>query len=636
MNNNENIIFSGDGKGLSFRKFKHLLLLIHGEEISKADIIRKLRNNALEYAATLDTNLTAMEIIEDLKDAFDIGDSDDLTELTKLGEYKYNTLDILIGKFLSKCSAVDISEKFKIQLFYSAVGTELGIEITKCAPKSLKRAIDIAKSCEDGSIRIKGRSMYTGQLVAKTLQEFGNQRYLGSGSGYSSTSPQYVTSQNEQQSIESEEISTPIFKNQYYNRSPQMSPQSSPYKAPQNQVNSITKFCKYCKKKGHVIQECWSKDKNNNNNYNNRTNSITMVNNSTINSIGIDSMNAALLINNKNVRGLIDTGSSLTIVWESIAKKLKLKIENKQYSVKSASNNEIKIIGISNTTIKLGKALARVKVNVVKDNDTSIDCIFGIDTIIGLNLVIDFKEMIIKNLEFNVGTKLISKETQPCIQTIFKTVSDYSNNNNNNNNNKSSKSELLTDTDHLIENFNSHHILSIKSCPTIEEQLPIDYDIPEFLFQEPIDSPITSNLPLKSISLNQTENSIIKSQITSIQPLIRNPCTNLSRLDFAHNFAQIVNNNFKRPCLIKDNLGKDQLSQINKKVSRSNIQVGDYVYLQSTVGPVKLNKSWEGLFKVHERVSDLKFKLVLDNIKNHDVFYIKRLKNFFQLKGGDM
>ncbi|KAM9946473.1 hypothetical protein ACTFIT_004784 [Dictyostelium discoideum] len=611
MNNNENIIFSGDGKGLSFRKFKHLLLLIHGEEISKADIIRKLRNNALEYAATLDTDLTAMEIIEDLKDAFDIGDSDDLTELTKLGEYKYNTLDILIGKFLSKCSAVDISEKFKIQLFYSAVGTELGIEITKCAPKSLKRAIDIAKSCEDGSIRMRGRSMYTGQLVAKTLQEFGTQKYLGSRSGYT-TSPQYVTSQTEQ-STETEVLATPIYKNQTY------SPQSSPYKAPQNQVNSITKFCKYCKKKGHVIQECWSKDKNNNNNYNNRTNSITMVNNSTINSIGIDSMNAALLINNKNVRGLIDTGSSLTIVWESIAKKLKLKIENKQYSVKSASNNEIKIIGISNTTIKLGKAFARVKVNVVKDNDTSIDCIFGIDTIIGLNLVIDFKEMIIKNLEFNVGTKLISKETQPCIQTIFKTVSDYSNNNNNNNNNnKSSKSELLTDTDHLIENFNSHHILSIKSYPTIEEQLPIDYDIPEFLFQEPIDSPITSNLPLKSISLNQTENSIIKSQITSIQPLIRNPCTNSLRLDFADNYAQSVNNNLKRAFwFTKNNLDKAQeLQKTNYDKGRrpTNIQTGDFVYLhtpysQTSIGPKKFYKPWRGPFKVQEKVSDVTFKL---------------------------
>ncbi|KAM9999378.1 hypothetical protein ACTFIZ_002933 [Dictyostelium cf. discoideum] len=397
MNNNENVTFSGDGKGLSFRKFRHLLLLIHGNDLTKADIIRKLRNNALEYAATLDADLTTMEMIEDLKDAFDLGDSDDLTDLTKLGEYKYNTLEILIGKFLSKCSAVEISEKFKIQLFLTAVGTELGIEITKCAPKTLKRAIEVAKSCEDGSIRMKGRSMYTSQLVAKTLQEFGTQKYLGSGSGYT-TSPQYVTSQTEQ-TTETEIMATPIYKNQTY------SPPPSPYKPPQNQVNSITKFCKYCKKKGHVIQECWSKDKKNNFNENRQshsTNAITMINDKTINSIGTDSMNAALLINDKNVRGLVDTGSSLTIIWESIAKKLDLKVGGKSFSVNSASNNEIKIIGSCETIIRLGKASAKINVNIVKDNDTSIDCIFGIDTVSGLNLIIDCKEMIIKNIEFNV------------------------------------------------------------------------------------------------------------------------------------------------------------------------------------------------------------------------------------------
>ncbi|KAM9943499.1 hypothetical protein ACTFIT_006897 [Dictyostelium discoideum] len=62
-NNNENIIFSADGKGLSFSKFKHLLLLVH------------------------ETNVTATELLEEIKDNFGMGDSDELTELTKLGEY---------------------------------------------------------------------------------------------------------------------------------------------------------------------------------------------------------------------------------------------------------------------------------------------------------------------------------------------------------------------------------------------------------------------------------------------------------------------------------------------------------------------------------------------------------------------
>ncbi|KAM9959730.1 hypothetical protein ACTFIR_000826 [Dictyostelium discoideum] len=98
--NNENIVFSGDGKGLSFRKFKQLIQLVHGNQLTKADIVRKLRGNALEFVATLDTDLTAEEILDDIGDSFELGDSDELSELTKLSEYKFNTLDALIGKFL--------------------------------------------------------------------------------------------------------------------------------------------------------------------------------------------------------------------------------------------------------------------------------------------------------------------------------------------------------------------------------------------------------------------------------------------------------------------------------------------------------------------------------------------------------
>ncbi|KAM9980171.1 hypothetical protein ACTFIZ_010232 [Dictyostelium cf. discoideum] len=473
--NNENIVFSGDGKGLSFSKFRKLIQLVHGDNITKADIVRKLRGNALELVATLDSDLTATELLEDIGDSFEIGDSDELFELTKLGEYKFNTLDTLIGKFLSKSSIVDITEKFKIEMFYSAVGPELGIEITKNAPDSLKRAIEIAKSCEEGSIRMKGRSMYTGQLVSKTLLEFGSQRYIGSGSGYGTSFPQSVTSQIEQ-SLETEVIATPIFKNQ------SNTPQPSPYKTPQNQVNSIsTKYCKYCKKKGHLIQECWFKDKkktftfnknkqfnNNNNNRNNYTsNAIDMIEEKTINSIGKNTMTAGLLINGKNVKGLIDTGSSLTIIWESIAKKLNLKIETKHFSANSASNNEIKIIGNCKSTISLGKAFTEVWVNIVKDGDTSIDCIFGVDTIVGMNLIIDCKEMIIKNLEFNVGTKLSVRDSKQTVCKIdldlLKSVSDP-------------MAELLIKNESIFENklSNPGSLLNVEhSIKLTDETVPV-------------------------------------------------------------------------------------------------------------------------------------------------------------------
>ncbi|EAL65845.1 hypothetical protein DDB_G0283213 [Dictyostelium discoideum AX4] len=50
----ENIIFSADGKGLSFSKFKHLLLLVHGNNLTKADIV----NIVTEAQATTTTTST--------------------------------------------------------------------------------------------------------------------------------------------------------------------------------------------------------------------------------------------------------------------------------------------------------------------------------------------------------------------------------------------------------------------------------------------------------------------------------------------------------------------------------------------------------------------------------------------------
>ncbi|KAM9962856.1 hypothetical protein ACTFIW_006076 [Dictyostelium discoideum] len=150
----ENIIFSADGKGLSFSKFKHLLLLVHGNNLTKADIVRKIMNHL--------------------------------------------SLIYINWKVFSNWH---FSEKFKIQMFYSAVVLQI--------------------------IKKSNRNVHCG-----------------------------VTSQTEQQSVE---ISTPIFKNQLMspqsslNQSPQISPQPSPYKTPQNQVNPVIK---YCRKKGHVIQEC--------------------------------------------------------------------------------------------------------------------------------------------------------------------------------------------------------------------------------------------------------------------------------------------------------------------------------------------------------------------------------------------
>ncbi|KAM9995244.1 hypothetical protein ACTFIY_001432 [Dictyostelium cf. discoideum] len=193
--------------------------------------------------------------------------------------------------------------------------------------------------------------------------------------------------------------------------------------------------------------------------------------------------------------------------------------------------------------IKLGKASAKVNVNVVKDNDTSIECIFGIDTIIGLNLIIDFKEMIIKNLEFIV-------ETQPSIQTIFKAVSNSLNNNNNNKSiieTKSSKSNSSNIKQSIKQN-NENNLVSTPSFnkyPSDKEfdvlcnalsivsnnnQQLIYYEIPKNLFKinGPITPPTTTIQPIINIPITTT---------TTIQPIITQPTNTTSTT-----IQQLINN----------------------------------------------------------------------------------------------
>ncbi|KAN0044695.1 hypothetical protein ACTA71_006214 [Dictyostelium dimigraforme] len=403
----ENITFSGDGSGLNFNKFDKLIQALHGENMTKADILRKLKGDALDFAATLVPDLTTRELLEKLRETYTNGERDELAELKSLGGVRFNTLETLIGKFLSRIAnpELKLNEICKTKLFISVIGMELGYEVNRNNPRTLRRAIEDARVIENGSIRLKGRSLYTGQFVAKTLQNFDNQPYMALGYGV-------ITPQEFVQKETPLELKQPIIP---VNQNQQEIPQSSPYKQLQNQEFFISKFCKYCKKKGHTIQECWSKNKKKVHHQNKQsTDAITVVNeerNEMVNRIERNNLSAVLEVNGRKVKGLIDSGSSLTFMWKSLAEKLKLQIESKQTTVNYVSNDVIKIIGTTKTTIKLGEVSAEITVNIVEDNKLTIDCLYGIDTITALQLTINIMDMVAINEKFKCGTKLFfSKE----------------------------------------------------------------------------------------------------------------------------------------------------------------------------------------------------------------------------------
>ncbi|KAM9952718.1 hypothetical protein ACTFIR_007772 [Dictyostelium discoideum] len=77
---------------------------------------------------------------------------------------------------------------------------------------------------------------------------------------------------------------------------------------------------------------------------------------------------------------------------------------------------------INNTTTNLGNASAKVSVNIVKDNDTSIDCIFGINNqIYKLNYQNQNQNHQISNIQLNN----VMKTTQMIHQAMITQVIHY-------------------------------------------------------------------------------------------------------------------------------------------------------------------------------------------------------------------
>ncbi|KAM9975670.1 hypothetical protein ACTFIW_000787 [Dictyostelium discoideum] len=173
-----------------------------------------------------------------------------------------------------------------------------------------------------------------------------------------------------------------------------------------NMVNRIT--CNFCGKLGHKAIECWKRK--NSEKVRKEVRTIEAEEEETVNAIGSNNISATLSVNGRNVRGLVDTGSSITLMWRSMADKLKLQVCQEVNSAKSASTHKIKIIGYAITEVKIDKVIGQCRIEIVEDGDISIDCIFGLNLINKLNLVIDTVGMKLFNRQHNVGVKVYYRE----------------------------------------------------------------------------------------------------------------------------------------------------------------------------------------------------------------------------------
>ncbi|KAN0009588.1 hypothetical protein ACTFIU_006883 [Dictyostelium citrinum] len=346
MNNNnniDNIIFSGDGRGLNFSTFigllAHMYIIDGVNRLTKADLLRRIRGDALDVVAGLAHETTLDDVIRVLSENYAVGETDQLNEVMKLAETRFPSLEMAIAKFIAKTARTEMfNEKTKIMLFTKVIGIELGYEVKKNAPETLSRAVELARTIENSTIDMVGRSMYLGQMTNRLQQDYGG--YFQNDNPIMTTST-FINQNQMQTPMLPQPIYTPININPY---TPQLQgmnngftiqtpmanngfvPQTpgTPYSTPAavNAINGNRITCNYCKKLGHRATECYKKR---NNERRNEVRTIE-VEEETVNAIGSNNISATLLVNGKYVRGLVDTGSSITLLWRSIAEKLQLKI----------------------------------------------------------------------------------------------------------------------------------------------------------------------------------------------------------------------------------------------------------------------------------------------------------------------
>ncbi|KAN0022925.1 hypothetical protein ACTFIU_005666 [Dictyostelium citrinum] len=438
MNNNnniDNIIFSGDGRGLNFSTFigllAHMYIIDGVNRLTKADLLRRIRGDALDVVAGLAHETTLDDVIRVLSENYAVGETDQLNEVMKLAETRFPSLEMAIAKFIAKTARTEMfNEKTKIMLFTKVIGIELGYEVKKNAPETLSRAVELARTIENSTIDMVGRSMYLGQMTNRLQQDYGG--YFQNDNPIMTTST-FINQNQMQTPMLPQPIYTPININPY---TPQLQgmnngftiqtpmanngfvPQTpgTPYSTPAavNAINGNRITCNYCKKLGHRATECYKKR---NNERRNEVRTIE-VEEETVNAIGSNNISATLLVNGKYVRGLVDTGSSITLLWRSIAEKLQLKINEAENTAKSASTHKIKIIGYAHAEIKIGKLVGNCKIDIVEDGETTMDCIFGLNLINKLDLIIDTSSMKLFNKQYGIGVKLYYREFNKTICAI--------------------------------------------------------------------------------------------------------------------------------------------------------------------------------------------------------------------------
>ncbi|KAM9985839.1 hypothetical protein ACTFIZ_002137 [Dictyostelium cf. discoideum] len=285
-------------------------------------------------------------------------------ELSKLSDQKFDKFIKYITSFESLNAQINppLTAERQIELFIRGVSDiEIKKAIDEGEPKELDQAIEIARTKANSKFKYDSLEFYNAGFTDKYIDKENR------------SNNNVQEQQVQQQVLRPTRIPFPPSGKHPEYKVKQEQNNYTNTKKPQFKSNPKGKIfkCYKCGKTGHFANKCTE-----------QINTITEHVSFTTNQQDLKrvSLYGVLLINDQPTRCLIDTGSTITMIHESFAKHLNVKLENCDNDLRAANGSRINIKGKTILNIAIGKVKYTIH-NVYVTSQFEFKCLLGINTL---------------------------------------------------------------------------------------------------------------------------------------------------------------------------------------------------------------------------------------------------------------